>query len=155
MRLCPAAILFLFLCVFFRGCTCLKCTNQPRTAPTEQEVLSGGALVSARLCRLPEQEVHQPSKQELHQQNKRSINIALLVHLRQVHPLVGTRHPIVSVRHPIGFRPPHDQIPSAVQSDSVRCPMTHPLQSNDVGCTLEFENLIFRLAKYQKTQTSS
>ena len=23
----------------------------------------GGALVSARLCRLPEQEVHQPSKQ--------------------------------------------------------------------------------------------
>ena len=25
--------------------------------------ISGGALVSARLCRLPEQEVHQPSKQ--------------------------------------------------------------------------------------------
>nr|DAO80127.1 MAG TPA: hypothetical protein [Caudoviricetes sp.] len=24
-------------------------------------LLSGGALVSARLCRLPEQEVHQPS----------------------------------------------------------------------------------------------
>ena len=24
--------------------------------------LQGGALVSARLCRLPEQEVHQPSK---------------------------------------------------------------------------------------------
>ena len=32
-------------------------------ASTEQaEATSGGALVSARLCRLPEQEVHQPSK---------------------------------------------------------------------------------------------
>ena len=125
----------------------------------------GGALVSARLCRLPEQEVHQPSKQELHQQNKRSINIALSVHLRQVHPLEGTRHPIGfrpppdqipfatrsdSVRRPIGFRPPSDRFPSAVRSDCVRSPMTHPLQSNDVGSTLEFENLIFRLTKYQK-----
>ena len=25
---CPAAFLFLFLNAFFRGCTCLKCTNQ-------------------------------------------------------------------------------------------------------------------------------
>ena len=130
----------------------------------------GGALVSARLCRLPEQEVHHPSKQELHQQNKRSINIALLVHLRQVHPLEGTRHPIgfrpppnqipsatqsVFVRHPIGLRSPPDQIPSAIRSDCVRRPMTHPLQSNDVGSTLEFENPRFRLAKYQKTQILS
>ena len=28
-------------------------------------LFSGGALVSARLCRLPEQEVHQPSKKNL------------------------------------------------------------------------------------------
>ena len=34
-------------------------------SPTEfaDLLISGGALVSARLCRLPEQEVHQPSKQ--------------------------------------------------------------------------------------------
>ena len=146
----------------------------------------GGALVSARLCRLPEQEVHHPRKRffqgvhlsQVHQLSKRffqgvhlsqvhqlskNVNyrkeigaldsfvehlIALLVHLRQVHPLEGTRHPI-------GFRPPPDQIPSAVRSDCVRSPMTHPLQSNDVGSTLEFENLIFRLTKYRKTQISS
>ena len=47
----------------------------------------GGALVSARLCRLPEQEVHQRSK--------RYINIARLVHLRQVHPLEGSLLPIL------------------------------------------------------------
>ena len=40
--------------------------------------LQGGALVSARLCRLPEQEVHQPSKW---------MPSALLVQLRQLHPL--------------------------------------------------------------------
>ena len=99
-----------------RGCTCLKCTNQARSAPTEQEVhqpskidilprnpqnpqncllrvfshrlhrftqklgcLQGGALVSARLCHLPEQEVHQPSYI--------GAPLAMLVHLRQVHPL--------------------------------------------------------------------
>ena len=43
---------------------------------------------------------------------------ALLVQLRQLHPLAD------SVRRPIGFRPPSDRIPSAVQSDSVRCPTT-------------------------------
>ena len=33
-------------------------------SPTDcTDAISGGALVSARLCRLPEQEVHQPSKQ--------------------------------------------------------------------------------------------
>jgi len=42
--------------------------------------------------------------------------IALSVHLRQVHPLEGTRHPI-------RFRPPSNQIPSAVRSDSVRRPI--------------------------------
>ena len=30
---------------------------------------------------------------------------------------------VVRVRRPIGFRPPPDQIPSAVQSDSVRRPI--------------------------------
>ena len=31
--------------------------------PQISDAILGGALVSARLCRLPEQEVHQPSKQ--------------------------------------------------------------------------------------------
>ena len=31
--------------------------------------------------------------------------------------------PTVSVRRPIGFRPPSDRFPSAVQSDSVRRPI--------------------------------
>ncbi len=31
--------------------------------------------------------------------------------------------PIVSVRRPIGFRPPSDRVPSAVQSVSVRRPI--------------------------------
>ena len=57
---CSAAFLFLFLNAFFRGCTCLKCTNQARAAPT---------------------------KQELRQPSKSYINIPRLVHLRQVHPL--------------------------------------------------------------------
>ena len=49
-------------------CSCLSCTNQANwqsiaagsaapTKPTEQSI----AAVSARLCRLPEQELHQPS----------------------------------------------------------------------------------------------
>ena len=46
------------------------------------KVLKGGALVSARLCRLPEQEVHQPRNID--------VALALLVHLRQVHPLKVT-----------------------------------------------------------------
>ena len=41
---------------------------------------AGGALVSARLCRLPEQEVHQPSK-KCPQPSRRYINIVRLVHL--------------------------------------------------------------------------
>ena len=36
-----------------RGCSCLHCTNQANW----QSI----AAVSARLCRLPEQELHQPS----------------------------------------------------------------------------------------------
>ena len=53
-----------------RGCSCLSCTNQANwqsiaavstapTKPTEQSI----PVVSARLCRLPEQELHQPSQQ--------------------------------------------------------------------------------------------
>ena len=53
-----------------RGCSCLSCTNQVNwqsiaavsaapTKPTEQSI----PAVSARLCRLPEQELHQPSQQ--------------------------------------------------------------------------------------------
>ena len=33
---------------------------------------------------------------------------------------------VVRVRRPIGFRPPSDRIPSAVQSDSVRRPTPIP-----------------------------
>ena len=36
---------------------------------------------------------------------------------------VGGTSPLVSVRRPIGFRPPPDQIPFAVQSDCVRRPI--------------------------------
>ena len=53
-----------------RGCSCLSCTNQANrqsiaavstapTKPTEQSI----PAVSARLCRLSEQELHQPSLQ--------------------------------------------------------------------------------------------
>ena len=44
---CPAAFLFLFLNAFFRGCSCLNCTNQARATPTKQELhqyCSVGAL---------------------------------------------------------------------------------------------------------------
>ena len=49
---------------------------------------------------------------------------ALLVHLWAAHlrwfPSAARSD---SVRHPIGFRPPSNQIPSATQSDCVRCTM--------------------------------
>ena len=38
-----------------------------------------------------------------------------------------------SVRHPIGFRPPPDQIPSAVRSDSVRHPMKLATVINNIN----------------------
>ena len=38
-----------------------------------------------------------------------------------------------SVRHPIRFRPPSDQIPSAVQSDSVRYPMKLATVINNIS----------------------
>ena len=75
----------------YRGCTCLKCTNQPRTTQISQELhkptknyttptsvgaLIGGALVSSA-----------PTNQELHQPTKNYTTPPLLVHLRQVHPL--------------------------------------------------------------------
>ena len=96
----------------------------------------GGALVSARLCRLPEQEVHHPSKNVNYRKEIGALDsfvgylIALLVHLRQVHPLEGTRHPI-------GFRPPPDQIPSATRSDSVRYPIRLRPLSDDIPITIK------------------
>ena len=45
---------------------------------------------------------------------------------RQVHP---PKCATVRVRRPIRFRPPPDRIPSAVRSDSVRCPIR--LRSGD------------------------
>ena len=115
--------LFLFLNAFFRGCSCLNCTNQARSAPSKQTStlyigFFRGAVVSARLCRLPEQELHQPratpTKQELLQYS----SVGAL----------GTSAPPESTslkasRRPIGFRPPSDQIPSAARSDSVRRPI--------------------------------
>ena len=38
-----------------------------------------------------------------------------------------------SVRHPIGFRPPSDQIPSAVRSDSVRRPIRFRTPPDDIS----------------------
>ena len=38
-----------------------------------------------------------------------------------------------SVRRPIGFRPPSNQIPSAVQSDSVRHPMKLATVINNIS----------------------
>ena len=50
--------------------------------------------------------------------------LARLVHLRQVHPLSAPpKYATVRVLRPIGFRPPSDRIPFAVQSDSVRRPI--------------------------------
>ena len=91
-----------------------------------QRFLLGGALVSARLCRLPEQEVHQPSKQELHQPSKNDnyskdigTQVTLLVHLRQVHPLEG-------VRRPIGFRPLSDDIPITIKGRKLHIRVRKP-----------------------------
>ena len=39
---------------------------------------------------------------------------------------------VVRVRRPIGFRPPSDQIPSAVQSDSVRRPIGYRSPSDQI-----------------------
>ena len=38
-----------------------------------------------------------------------------------------------SVRHPIRFRPPSDQIPSAIRSDSVRYPMKLATVINNIN----------------------
>mgnify|MGYP004596232953 FL=1 len=105
---------------------------------------SGGALVSARLCRLPEQEVHHPSRNVNYRKEIGALDsfvgylIALLVHLRQVHPLKETyilmysrwtsphvRRLFVSIsqRFPrlVHLRQVHPlKAPSAVQSDSLK-----------------------------------
>ena len=63
----------------FRGCTCLKCTNQVVVHQVSKKciVSSVGAL-----------ETSAPPVS--------SAPIVLLVHLRQVHPLERHRHPVVA-----------------------------------------------------------
>ena len=48
---------------------------------------------------------------------------------------------LCSVRRPIGFRPPSDQIPSAVQSDCVRRPIRFRTPSEVDGCVESVSNL--------------
>ncbi len=64
----------------YRGCTCLKCTNQPRTTPTNQEL-------HQPIKNCTNQSRTAPISQELHQPTKNCTTPPLLVHLRQVHPL--------------------------------------------------------------------
>ena len=63
---------------FFRGCSCLNCTNRVSAAPTEQKCtiyFVGAAETAAPL------EVHQP---------RRNAPFTLLVQQRLLHPLEGT-----------------------------------------------------------------
>ena len=53
---------------------------------TQKLLILGGALVSARLCRLPEQEVHQPSKQWL---SHRLHRFAQIVWVRKILPQIA------------------------------------------------------------------
>ena len=46
-----------------------------------------------------------------------------------------------SVRHPIGFRPPSNQIPSAVRSDSVRRPIRRRSEHDDFRRTFSRQTL--------------
>ena len=66
--------------VHIRGCTCLKCTNQAKSAPTKQKV-------------------HQPSKKCTKQ---RIAPTALLVQLGQLHPLRCTNQPKNSTNSSVG-----------------------------------------------------
>ena len=75
-------------------------------------------------------QVHQPNNKCTNRvrsaPTERTCLSALLVQLRQLHPLPD------SVRRPIRFRPPSDQIPFAVQSDSVRRPIRFRPLSDDL-----------------------
>ena len=51
-----------------------------------------------------------------------------------------------SDRNPIRFRPPSDQIPSAVQSDSVRHPIRRRSEHDDFCCTFSRQTLAFACA---------
>ena len=134
----------------------------------------GGALVSARLCRLPEQEVHQPYKRffqgvhlsQVHQLSK-NVNyrkeigaldsfvgyliallmhlIALLVHLIALLVHLRQVHPLEGTRHPIGFRPPSDQIPFATRSDCVRHPIRFRPLSDGTPITIKRRGLHIRV----------
>ena len=53
-------LLFLFLNAFFRGCTCLKCTIQARTAPTEQYLRPSCLVGALETSAPPESTVRRP-----------------------------------------------------------------------------------------------
>ena len=57
---CPAAFLFLFLNAFFRGCTCLKCTNQARATPTKQELHQNSSVGALETSAPPKSTVRRP-----------------------------------------------------------------------------------------------
>mgnify|MGYP007112775727 CR=1 FL=1 len=129
----------------------------------------GGALVSARLCRLPEQEVHQPSSMAII--CLVGVLIAWLVHLKGVHLsqvhqpssmaficLVGAllarlvhfllgwstyclvgAPPEVTSAQIHRLRPPSDRIASAVRSDSVRRPIGFRSPSDDLSIKIVAE----------------
>ena len=88
----------------YRGCTCLKCTNQSRTAQISQELHKSAKnytnqprTTQHHLCwctyrgctclKCTNQSRTAPTNQELHQPTKNYTTPPLLVHLRQVHPL--------------------------------------------------------------------
>ena len=91
-------------------------------------------------------QVHHPSKNVNYRKEIGALDsfvgylIALSVHLRQVHPLEGTRHPI-------RFRPPPNQIASAVRSDSVRHPIRFRPLSDGTPITIKWRKLHIRVGK--------
>ena len=93
-------------------------------------------------------QVHHPSKNVNYRKEIGALDsfvgylIALSVHLRQVHPLEGTRHPI-------GFRPSPGQIPSATRSDCVRRPIGFRPLSDDILITIKGLRLHIRQGKPQ------
>ena len=87
-------------------------------------------------------QVHQPSNIDTPLILLVQFLLALLVHLRQVHPLEGTRRPI-------GFRPPPNQNPFATRSDSVRRPIGFRPLSDDIPITIKGRKLHIRAAKPQ------
>ena len=75
----------------YRGCTCLKCTNQPRTTPTNQELHKPTKNYT-------NQPRTAPTNQELHNTNQELHNTTSVGALetsappKQVHPLSNCTH---------------------------------------------------------------